>query len=165
MSVTSYSVTGRWPLCVITSDQLISPPKLILLQNSLHLHSLCMGILFNSLPCQAIHFICKTSLFTITTTRLGGEIYLSDINIHTGCCLVNCVLLHNPLNLKVAYQNTVNSLYCRHCGDVESVSSLARVRDSGSLFQSNVCNIFAGDLAAVRIIGVSVIAGCPQGES
>ena len=25
--------------------------------------------------------------------------------------------------------------------------------------------IFAGDLAAVRIIGVSVIAGCPQGEN
>ena len=35
-------------------------------------------------------------------TRLGGEIFLSDINMHTGC-LVNCVLLHNPLNLKVAY--------------------------------------------------------------
>ena len=25
--------------------------------------------------------------------------------------------------------------------------------------------VFTGDLAAVRIIGVSVIAGCPQGES
>ena len=45
---------------------------------------------------------------------------------------------------------------------------LARVRNSGSLFQSNVCTqyfIFARDLVAVRIIGVSVIAGCPQGES
>ena len=47
-------------------------------------------------------------------------------------------------------------------------SMLARVRNSGSLFQSNVCTqyfIFARDLVAVRIIGVSVIAGCPQGES
>ena len=37
------------------------------------------------------------------------------------------------------------------------MSSLARVRNSGSLFHSNLCKllIFAGDLAAVRIIGVS----------
>ena len=47
------------------------------------------------------------------------------------------------------------------------MSSLARlIRNGESLCQTNVCNIFfAGDLAAVRIIGVSVIAGCPQGES
>ena len=30
--------------------------------------------------------------------------------------------------------NTVNSLYCGHCGDLELVSSLARVRNSWSLF-------------------------------
>ena len=41
--------------------------------------------------------------------------------------------------------------------DLELVSSLVRVRDSGSLFQSNVCTelIFARDLRAVRYIGVS----------
>ena len=51
---------------------------------------------------------------------------------------------------------------------LELVFSLARVRNSGSLFQSKVCTqyfIFAWDLVAVRIIGVSVIAGCLQGES
>ena len=32
---------------------------------------------------------------------------------------------------------------------------------SGSLFQSNTCNFFPWGLAAVHIIGVSVIAGCP----
>ena len=37
--------------------------------------------------------------------------------------------------------NTVNSLYSRHCRDLKLVSSLARVRNSGSLFQSNVCNL------------------------
>ena len=37
---------------------------------------------------------------------------------------------------------TVNSLYSGHCRDLEVVSSLARVRNSGSLFQSNVCNLF-----------------------
>ena len=45
---------------------------------------------------------------------------------------------------------------------------LGRVRNSRSLCQSNVCTqyfIFAWDLVAVRIIGVSVIAGCPQAES
>ena len=43
---------------------------------------------------------------------------------------------------------------------------IARVLNGGNLSRSNVCNLFfAGDLAAVRIIGVSVIARCPQGES
>ena len=44
---------------------------------------------------------------------------------------------------------------------------LGRVRNSRSLRQSNVCTqyfIFAWDLVAVRIIGVSVIAGCPEAE-
>ena len=46
------------------------------------------------------------------------------------------------------------------------MSSLVRVRNGWSLFQSNVCNLFLpGDFAAVHVIGVSVIAGCPQGES
>ena len=63
---------------------------------------------------------------------------------------------------------TFNSLYSGHCirRGLEFVSSLARVRNSRSLFQWNVCNfLFAGDLATVRFIGVSVIAGCPQAES
>ena len=38
--------------------------------------------------------------------------------------------------------NTVNSLYSGHCRDLELVSSLARVCKSGSLFQSNISNIF-----------------------
>ena len=38
--------------------------------------------------------------------------------------------------------NTVNSLYSGHCGDLELVSSLARVHNSGSLFQSNICKLF-----------------------
>ena len=35
----------------------------------------------------------------------------------------------------------------------------------GIYFSQTSVFIFAGDLAAVRIIGVSVIATCPQGES
>ena len=59
-------------------------------------------------------------------------------------------------NKKLSH-NTVNFLYSGHCRDLELVSSLARlIRNSESLCQTNVCNIFfAGDLAAVRIIGVS----------
>ena len=46
------------------------------------------------------------------------------------------------------------------------MSSLARVRKSGTLFQSNFCNLFfALDLDAVRIIEMSVTTGSPQGES
>ena len=53
----------------------------------------------------------------------------------------------------------VNSIYSGHCRDLELVSSSARVRNS-------VKNLFlTAELAAARIIGVSVIAGCPQGEN
>ena len=46
------------------------------------------------------------------------------------------------------------------------MSSLVRVCNNGSFFQSNICHVFlAWDLAAVHIIKVSVIAGCLQGES
>ena len=57
-------------------------------------------------------------------------------------------------------------LCCGHCKGLELMSLLARVRNSESLFQSNVLYfVFTWDLAAVRFTGVSVIAGCPQGES
>ena len=38
--------------------------------------------------------------------------------------------------------NTVNSLYSRHCRDLELASSWARVRNGGSLFQWSFCNLF-----------------------
>lgn len=61
---------------------------------------------------------------------------------------------------------TVNSLYCGQCSDLKLMSSLARVRSSESLSQSNVCTLFLrGDLATLRIVGVSVIAVCLQGAS
>ena len=61
---------------------------------------------------------------------------------------------------------TVNPLYSGHCRDLELVSSLSIVRNSRSLFQSNAFNLFfAGDLAAVCVIGVSVVVGCPGGKS
>ena len=63
--------------------------------------------------------------------------------------------------------NTVNSLYCGHPRDRELVSLTARVRHKLQQFISvkHLYSVFAGDLAAVRIIEVSVIARCPQGES
>ena len=51
---------------------------------------------------------------------------------------------------------TVNSLYSGHCRDLELVSSVATVRNSGSLFQSNVCNLF---LPGIYLL--SVLSGCP----
>ena len=72
----------QWPLCVIASDEQISQPSLVWKQNSSHLHSLCVGILFN---CTALGIhLCKTSQLYILKTRLGGEIYSSDVNMHKG---------------------------------------------------------------------------------
>ena len=53
-------------------------------------------------------------------------------------------------------QNTVNSLYGGHCRDLKLVSAVARVRNSGSLFQSNVSNLF---LPGIYLL--SVLSGCP----
>ena len=61
--------------------------------------------------------------------------------------------------------DTFNSLYSRLCRDLELVSSVARVRNSGILFQSNVFLFLPGFLTTIGFIGVSVIAGCPQGET
>ena len=47
---------------------------------------------------------------------------------------------------------TVTSLYSGRHGDLELVSSLARVRNSGSIFQLIIRFIFNADVAAVRII-------------
>ena len=67
---------SQWPLCVITS------PSLVCKQNSSHLHYLWVGILFNWIALR-IH-LCKTLQLYILKTRLGGEIYSSDVNIHKG---------------------------------------------------------------------------------
>ena len=59
-------------------------------------------------------------------------------------------------------RNTVNSLYSGQCSSVvwcsnlKLVSFVARVRNSGSLFQSNVCNLF---LPGIYLL--SVLSGCP----
>ena len=48
-------------------------------------------------------------------------------------------------NTKTLFLNlpySVNCLYSGHCRDLELMSSLARVRNSGNLFQSNICNLF-----------------------
>ena len=40
-----------------------------------------------------------------------------------------------------SFSSTVNSFYSGHCWDIELLSSLARVRYGGNLFQSNICKI------------------------
>ena len=42
----------------------------------------------------------------------------------------------------LSFSSTVNSLYSGHCRDLEWLSSLARVRYGGDLFQSNICNLW-----------------------
>ena len=73
---------------------------------------------------------------------------------------------HPPLPFYQPWGCTVNSPYTGYCRVLESMSSLPRVYSGGSLYQSNFRKfIFAWDLAAVCIIGVSIIAGGPQGDS
>ena len=89
-------MASQWPLCVIASDEQISQPSLVWKQNSSHLHSLCVGILFN---CTALGIhLCKTSQLYILKTRLGGEIYSSDVNMHKGYCFCSSLNFSPKLN-------------------------------------------------------------------
>ena len=58
----------QWPLCTITSDKQILPPRLVCVLNSLHPPSFCMGILFE---CTALSInLYKTSRIYNVKTRL-----------------------------------------------------------------------------------------------
>ena len=61
----------------------------------------------------------------------------------------------SPNRQKSCQNHSQPALYSGHCRDLKLVSSLATVRNSGSLLKSNFCNLFLlGNLAAVCIIGV-----------
>ena len=72
---------------MITSGEQISPPSLVRKQNSSHLHSLGVNILFN-FSALGIHLWKTWQLFNFKT-RLGREICLSDVNTRKGHCVVN----------------------------------------------------------------------------
>ena len=97
--------------------------------------------------------------------RLHGTSLHTDVQSHrsapcnsaTGCKREREITLFNIFLLC-----TVNSLHSGNCRDLKLMSSLTRVRNSGSLFQStNVCNSFLPGLSvcpyyqSVRYSGVS----------
>ena len=55
--------------------------------------------------------------------------------------IVNYAFLWS-MEINAKEENTVNSRYNGHCKDLELVSSFERVRNSASVFQSNVCSLF-----------------------
>ena len=72
----------QWPLCMITSDEQISPPSLVCKENSLHLHSFCVDILFKFTALG--HSFMQNFATLQFKTRLGGEICSFDVNMHKG---------------------------------------------------------------------------------
>ena len=61
-------------------------------------------------------------------------------------CLGFCNGVYRPRIMLLLFANlfqpTVNSLNCGHPWDQELMSLIARVFNSGNLFQSNDCNLF-----------------------
>ena len=55
-------------------------------KSSLHFHWMSVSIIFNSTP-TGIH-LCKIVQLQNFKTRIGGEIYSSDVNIHKDNCRV-----------------------------------------------------------------------------
>ena len=89
------------------------------------------------------------------TTEFASQAFIYEIKFRTNSGLtLPCFEQPSPEPYRVAekqctfyfhhyhYPGTVNSLYTGPSRDLELVSSLARVRNSGSSFQSNVCKIF-----------------------
>ena len=104
----------------------------------------------------------STFKFTLVSFRpnITDSYFLSTINERHDVCSPTLSLSGRFSPWKDDFQNTVNCLYSGH--HLELVSSLARSVIAGVyLSQTSV----AGDLTTVRFLGVSVIAGCRQGES
>ena len=55
--------------------------------------------------------------------------------------IVNYAFLWS-MEINVNEENTVKSSYSGHCKDLELVPAFVRVRNSRSLFQTNISNIF-----------------------
>ena len=64
---------------MITSDEQISPPSLVCKEYSLHLHYLCVGILFKFTALG--HSFMQNFATLQFKTRLGGEICSFDVNM------------------------------------------------------------------------------------
>ena len=75
-------IKPEWPLCMITSDEQISPPSLVCKESSLHLHSFCVDILFKFTALG--HSFMQNFATLQFKTRLGGEICSFDVNMHKG---------------------------------------------------------------------------------
>ena len=103
----------------------------------------------------------STFIFTLVSfcPNVTGSYFLSTINERYDLCSPTLSLSGRLSPWMHDFQNTVSCLYSGH--HLELVSSLARSVIAGDHFsQTSV----AGDLATVRFIGASVIAGYPQGE-
>ena len=82
--------SGKWSLCMITWDgQFHHQASVICKQNSSHLHSLCVGILFN--PTTLSVYWCKTLQLYNCNNRRGNEIFRFGVSLYKGhWCSVSC---------------------------------------------------------------------------
>ena len=67
---------------MITSDKQISPPSLSSKENSVHLHSLSVDILFKFAASWIL--LCKTYQLYNFKMRFEGEICSFDVNMYKG---------------------------------------------------------------------------------
>ena len=77
-----YQSWSEWHLCMITSDEQISSPRLVCKQNSLYLHSLCVDVLFNSLPREITGVTSDAS--TCNGLFMGIYVALSSAEVLAG---------------------------------------------------------------------------------
>ena len=88
----------QWPLCTITSDKQILPPRLVCVLNSLHPPSFCMGILFE---CTALGInLYKTSRIYNVKTRLCSTDNAFRLFPSETLKTSRCFLLPNRITLR-----------------------------------------------------------------
>ena len=79
--------SNNGPLCMITSDEEISPPSLVCKENSLQMHSLCTGVLLK-FTASGIH-LRKTSRWNLLTWRKYSQQLLHHFKVWVFGKIVN----------------------------------------------------------------------------
>ena len=79
--------SNNGPLCMITSDEQISPPSLVCKENSLQMHSLCTGVLLK-FTASGIH-LRKTSRWNLLTWRKYSQELLHHFKVWVFGKMVN----------------------------------------------------------------------------
>ena len=90
----------------------------------------------------SVRFVNQENKASHSSTDLEGKYFWKKKNSKFFVCNVTTLRLWGVKRSYFLCSPTVNSLYSGRCRNLGLLFSLARVRYSGNLFQSNICNLW-----------------------